>query len=104
MPYEARGRRDPFKSPAVEADAKAEPKKGPAITSMKLVGVLQGRQGPLALVEAPDGFGYILRLGETLGDGLLTEIGTESATFSVAGRPGSPPGAAVLKLRPNGNR
>ncbi len=94
--YEAKGRRDPFQPPTTGIQSKEG---GLAVASMKLVGILQGRQGPMALVEGPDGLGYILRPGELIGDGRVAEIGLESVTFSVTGRPGQPPTRTVLKLK-----
>lgn len=91
--YSAKGRRDPFRQPP------REDKGGLTVASMKLVGVLQGRQGPMALVEGPDGLGYILRPGETIADGRVTEIGADSVTFSVAGQFGQPPIRLVLRLK-----
>ena len=69
-------------------------------------GIIRGQQGPLALIEAPDGIGYILRAGDTLGDGRLEEIGQDSAIFTVAPhlsvppsrRTPPPPGRVTLKL------
>jgi len=66
---------------------------------MKLVGIVQGRQGPLALVEGPDGLGYILRPGEAIGDGRVVEIGADSVTINVAGWPGQAPTRMVLRLK-----
>jgi Tfp pilus assembly protein PilP len=92
--YAAKGRRDPFRQPVTAIEGK-----GSMVASLKLVGILQGREGPMALVEGPDGLGYILRPGEPVGDGRLLEIGTDSVTFSVAGPPGQPPTRTVLRLK-----
>ena len=64
------------------------------MASIKLVGVVQGSQGPLALVETPDGLGYIVKPGDVVGDGKVTEIGRDSVTFQLARR-----GPFVLRLR-----
>ena len=61
--------------------------KGLTIGSAKLVGIISGPQ-PLALVETPEGIGYILKAGDTLGDGRVTEIGADSVSFAVAPKPG----------------
>ena len=55
----------------------------------------------LALVEAPDGIGYIVKQGDTLGDGTLTDIGLDSVVFAVAAKPGAPATRVVLRLLGN---
>ena len=92
--YDPKGRRDPFASLAT-----TEGSKGLAVASVKLVGVLEGRQGRLALVEAADGLGYVLRSGDLIGDGRVVEIGRDNVTFAVAQRPGLPTTRLVLRLR-----
>jgi Tfp pilus assembly protein PilP len=95
IPYEAKGRRDPF-TPLVIASGG----KGLTIGSAKLVGVIQGRTSPLALVETSEGIGYILKAGDTLGDGRVTEIGVDFVSFAVTPRPGQAGGGSVtLRLR-----
>ena len=93
-PYEAKGRRDPFRSLGA-----TEGSKGTTVGSVTLVGIIQGRQGPLALVETPDGVGYILRPGDRIGDGMVLEIGLESVTFTVPRRPEEAPSRVVVRLR-----
>lgn len=92
--YEPKGRRDPFASLAMTEGAK-----GLTVASVKLVGIVEGRQGRLALVEAPDGLGYILRNGDQIGDGRVVEIGKDNVTFAVAIRQGLPSTRLVLRLR-----
>ena len=94
IPYEAKQRRDPF-SPVVVSQGG----KGLQVGSVKLVGVIQGRQWPLALVEAPDGIGYILKPGDTLGDGRVTQITADSVAFAVGGSPGRKSSSVTLRLR-----
>ena len=89
--YEAKGRQDPFRSLAGRDTAES---KGLTVASIKLVGVVQGRQGPLALVETPDGLGYIVKPGDVVGDGKVAEIGRDSVTFELGRR-----GPFVLRLR-----
>ena len=89
--YEAKGRPDPFRSLAGRDSGES---KGLTVASAKLVGVIQGRQGPLALVETPDGLGYIVKIGDVVGDGKVAEIGRDSVTFEVGRR-----GPVVLRLR-----
>jgi hypothetical protein len=51
------------------------------------------------LVETPDGLGYILRVGDLIGDGKVLEIGSESVTFNVTRRPGEAPSRVVVRFR-----
>jgi hypothetical protein len=76
--YEPKGRRDP---------------------SAKLTGIVRRANGAaLALVETADGLGYILKAGDTLGDGRLVEIGPNNVVFRVPERPGSLTNRVVLSL------
>ena len=91
--YEAKGRRDPFAAPSIA------PSKAGALNvgGLKLAGVIGG-QTLLALVEAPDGLGYILKPGDVLGDGRVSSVTANSVTLTVPGRPGQPPTPVTLKL------
>ncbi len=92
--YETHGRRDPFESLEVREGAE-----GTLVTSAKLTGIVRrGRVPEMALVETSDGIGYILKVGDTLGNGRLVEIGSDVAIFSVAQRSGSTPKRVVLRL------
>jgi Tfp pilus assembly protein PilP len=91
--YEAKGRRDPF-----ETLETSEASGGLTVASTKLTGIVRGTRSTLALVETPDGIGYILKPGDTLGDGRLLEIGTDSVVFQVAAKRGTPATRVVLKL------
>jgi type IV pilus assembly protein PilP len=92
--YEPRQRRDPFKPPPPPVVDTA--KRGPAFDTFKLVGVISGANGPLALVEGPDGLGYILKTGDVLGKGRVTQITEDSVQFAVAASGG---GATSVTLR-----
>jgi hypothetical protein len=94
--YEPKGRRDPF----VALDITGGPK-GLEVATTKLTGIVRGARTTLALVETQDGIGYILKPGDTLGDGRLLEIGADNVTFSVPPKPGSPTNRVVLKLAAN---
>jgi hypothetical protein len=94
--YEPKGRRDPF----VALDLTGGPK-GLEVATTKLTGIVRGAKTTLALVETQDGIGYILKPGDTLGDGRLLEIGADNVTFSVPPKPGSPTNRVVLKLAAN---
>ena len=90
--YEPKGRRDPFTPIFLGKDIA-----GLSVSAVKLTGVVGGRGGLMALVEAPDGIGYILKPGDALGDGRVTGITPTSVTFAVTAR-GSQ-GASSLTLR-----
>lgn len=92
--YDPKGRRDPYEP--------LEFTSGPkwlTVSSTRLTGIVWSPRGTYALLEGSDGIGYILRPGDTLGDGRLVEIGKESAVFSVAPRSGSPPNRVTLRLK-----
>jgi Tfp pilus assembly protein PilP len=92
--YEARGRRDPFVLPSARDQAPASP-----VTAARLTGIVRSANGTvLALVETPDGLGYILKPGDTLGDGRVVEISPTSVVFSLPRRPGATSNRVVLRL------
>ena len=93
MAYDAKGRRDPFAPVALAGEGK-----GINIASAKLVGVVLGSNDALALVEGPDGVGYILRRGEGLGNGRVTGITSSTVTFAVGAQPGQGPSTVTLRL------
>jgi hypothetical protein len=79
--YERKGRRDPFESvQGLHPDMTS-----PSVASARLKGILRGA-ALRALVETADGLGYILKVGEMLGDGRLVEINADSVVFIVPGR------------------
>ncbi len=87
--YEAKGRRDPFRpliAPRV-AEPKARPKTGLAaleVNELKLAGILWGQREFLALVEAPNGLGYVLRVNDVVGgDARVARITPDAVTFEV---------------------
>jgi len=94
--YEPGGRRDPF-----EVYQIGEGGGGLAVASTRLTGIVRNSRSALALVEAPDGIGYILRPGDTLGDGKLMDIGLDNVVFAVAAKPGVPAARVVLRLLAN---
>lgn len=94
--YDPKGRRDPFTAP----DLTGGPK-GLEVSTTKLTGIVRSARTTLALVETQDGIGYILKPGDTLGDGRLMEIAIDSVVFAIAARPGSPSNRVVLKLAAN---
>jgi hypothetical protein len=94
--YEPAGRRDPF-----EVYHSGEAASGLLVASTRLTGIVRNSRSALALVEAPDGIGYILRPGDTLGDGKLLDIGLDNVVFAVAAKPGIPATRVVLRLLAN---
>lgn len=94
--YEAKDRRDPF----LPLDITSGPK-GLEVATTKLTGIVRSARTTLALVEAQDGVGYILKPGDTLGDGRLVEIGADAVVFTVSARPGTQSNRVVLKLAAN---
>ena len=91
--YEAKGRRDPFEPLDVRLGSERS-----TVSAARLTGILQGGSGPTALVETSDGIGYILKPGDTLADGRVTEIGNNVVVFAVAPKPGGASNRVVLKL------
>jgi hypothetical protein len=91
--YERRGRRDPFQPIEVVTSEMASP----AVASAKLKGIVRGSTLRV-LIETPDGLGYIMKLGDTLADARLVEIGADRVIFSVPSRHGST-NRIVLRLR-----
>lgn len=94
--YEPKGRRDPF----VALDVTGGPR-GLEVATTKLTGIVRGARTTLALVETQDGIGYILKPGDTLGDGRLLEIGADNVVFTVTVKAGSPTNRVILKLAAN---
>ena len=94
--YDAKGRRDPFETLEVR-----EGSGGFTVAATRLTGIVRSNRSALALVEAPDGIGYILKPGDTLGDGRLLEIGSDSVVFVVSPKTGAPSNRVVLRLATN---
>jgi hypothetical protein len=91
LAYDAKGRRDPFTPVSLAGESK-----GINVTAAKLVGIVRAPRGNLALVEGPDGVGYILKSGDGLGNGRVTSITATTVTFAVAAQPGQ---ATTVTLR-----
>jgi Tfp pilus assembly protein PilP len=103
--YEAKGRRDPFRPlirPRVET-AKARPKTGLAaldVKELKLAGIIWGGRGFYALVEAPNGAGYVVRLNDTVGeDARVAKITSDAVMFEVRTSPVPQSQARLVELR-----
>jgi Tfp pilus assembly protein PilP len=95
--YEPQGRRDPFETLEGAVGAGGG---GSLVTTAKLTGIVRSTRATLALVETPEGIGYILRTGDTLGDGRLVEIGSDNVVFQVE-RPGESANRVVLRMAMN---
>ena len=89
--YTRKGRRDPFQPLETSQGI------GLTVASARLKGILRG-DSTRALVETPDGIGYIMKPGDTLGEGRLVEIGSDSVVFQVPPRRGSTNDRLVLRL------
>jgi hypothetical protein len=94
--YDPKGRRDPFQA----LDLIGGPR-GLDVSTTKLTGIVRSARTTLALIETSDGIGYILKPGDTLGDGRLMEIAVDSVVFAVGAKPGFPTNRVVLKLAVN---
>ena len=94
--YEPKGRRDPFTPIFLGKD-----NAGLSVSAVKLTGVVGGPRSLLALVEAPDGIGYILKPGDALGDGRVTGITPNSVTFAVSARGSHSASSLTLRLPEN---
>lgn len=109
--YETKGRRDPFHpliAPRV-AEAKPRPKTGLAaleVNGLKLAGIIWEQRGYFALVEAPNGAGYVLRVNDSVGDNArVANITPQAVTFEVkvevkgGPTPSQPARTRVVELR-----
>jgi hypothetical protein len=94
--YDVRGRRDPFQNLELVLKER-EAASGFSVAATKLTGIVRGAV-PYALVETSEGHGYILKPGDTLGDGRVVDIGRDTVVFAVPPKPGSPTNRVVLKL------
>jgi hypothetical protein len=94
--YEDKGRRDPFTEVQVTTISG-----GLSVITTKLTGIVRGGRSTLALLETQEGIGYILKPGDTLGDGRLMEIGADNVVFAVAPKAGSAAQRIVLRLAAN---
>jgi hypothetical protein len=94
--YDDKGRKDPFTEVSLSATTG-----GLAVATTKLTGIVRGRRSTLALLETQEGIGYILKPGDTLGDGRLMEIGADNVVFTVGPKAGTAAQRVVLRLAAN---
>jgi Tfp pilus assembly protein PilP len=71
------------------------------VKELKLAGIIWGQRGYYALVEAPSGAGYVLRVNDTVGeDARVTKISSDIVAFEVKSGPGpQAQQARVVELR-----
>jgi type IV pilus assembly protein PilO len=97
--YSPRGRRDPFQGTApVSAGASSGADRRSAAASATLTGIVRGPQGPLALVEMPDGVGHVLRPGDGFEAARLLRIDRDAAVFEIRSGSGSVGEQIILSL------
>jgi len=94
--YEDKGRKDPFIEVSLSSSTG-----GLSVVTTKLTGIVRGPRSTLALLETQEGIGYILKPGDTLGDGRLMEIGADNVVFAVAPKAGLAAQRVVLRLAAN---
>ena len=59
-------------------------KTGPSVDEIKLTGIIWDPRGAYALVEAPNGAGYVLRVNDTIGeDARVAKITPDVVTIEV---------------------
>jgi type IV pilus assembly protein PilP len=111
--YNPLGKRDPFRSPIEEIQARPEGNSGCTeplcqwdLDQLKLVAVVTGDANPLAMVEDPQTRGYIIRRGSKVGKqgGQVTQILRDSLTVteyfsSPDGKRN--PNAVTMRLKPD---
>jgi hypothetical protein len=95
-PYADKGRKDPFQEVQLSTVSG-----GLTVATTKLTAIVRGPRSVLALLETQEGIGYILKPGDTLGDGRLMEIGADNVVFAVGPKPGAPAQRVVLRLAAN---
>ncbi len=78
--YRSHGRIDPFKS-LVPSGADGGSDGLPGSEAIQLVGILEADGERRALVEDPQGYGYVLRMGDSVARGIVTKIGEESVVI-----------------------
>jgi type IV pilus assembly protein PilP len=68
LPYDATGRRDPFRPPRAQQDAgEITPLQRFDLGQLKLVAIIYDTQTPRAVVEDESGLGYIVKIGTPIG-------------------------------------
>jgi len=82
-PYEASGKRDPFRSflatttiEDIDEEMAKDPKRRYEVRQYSLTGIIWNVDAPMALIEDPQGIGHVLEVGQYLGNkwGKVREI------------------------------
>jgi type IV pilus assembly protein PilP len=107
--YNPGGRPDPFVPLVLPQQVAEKGKKGLEnlqVSELKLTGIVWDKKGYVALVEAPDGLGYVLKVHDLIGNAArVTRITTDSVTFEVKEQPYLPQSRVrevELKLKKEG--
>jgi Tfp pilus assembly protein PilP len=85
--YAPAGRRDPFVSlmKPIEGTAENRPHKpgmeGFLIQEVALKGIVQTKEGYIAMIQGPDGKSYFCHPGQRLFDGTITAMDQKTVTF-----------------------
>ncbi|MEN3046483.1 MAG: pilus assembly protein PilP [Candidatus Hydrothermales bacterium] len=80
--YDPAGRRDPFAS-LIGKGYKREEEEVVDLSNLKLVGIMRGQKGNVALFEAPDGRSYIIRQGDAVRNGYVKSIGDKEVIVEI---------------------
>jgi hypothetical protein len=81
--YRSLGRRDPFMPLVSRAISGYKSGELPDIEALRLVGVLQGLNTSLALLEDLEGYGYILQDGDPVKNGYVIQIFEDKILFQI---------------------
>ena len=81
--YQSYGKNDPFRSLIAGDYQGAQASEVVDVNSARLVGVMWGQADKFALVEDGEGFGYILRVGDSVRHGRVVSIRKDSLTARV---------------------
>lgn len=82
--YQSYGKTDPFKVLVAGEYEQTTAAEVVDMNSAKLVGVMWGQDDRFALVEDGEGFGYILRVGDSVRNGRVVSIRKNSLTARIS--------------------
>ncbi|MEN3044254.1 MAG: hypothetical protein ABDH37_03425 [Candidatus Hydrothermales bacterium] len=80
--YDPTGRRDPFLSLIGKGYKRGE-EEVIDLSNLKLVGIMRGPKGNVALFEAPDGRSYTIRQGDAVRNGYVKDIGDKEVIVEI---------------------
>lgn len=81
--YQSEGRRDPFVPLSQEIDLEFGEVPLPSVENLKLVGMLEDKNGYLALLEDDRGYGYLLKSGDRVKNGYVKNILENMIIFEI---------------------